>query len=201
MAVDRPVAPVPTLNIANIITFIRILLVPVFVWFFLMGGTGWRLAAAGVFLLAALTDRLDGYLARSRGLITDLGKLMDPIADKALVISALALLTWDGLVPWWVTALILIREFGITFMRMGMRRRAVMAASQGGKLKTVLQMMFLTGMLVPWHGFLPAGAADVLLVICQVLMYLALAVTLVTGLMYVRDAVVLSRTPPPEPGP
>nr|NLD40064.1 CDP-diacylglycerol--glycerol-3-phosphate 3-phosphatidyltransferase [Actinomycetales bacterium] len=115
----------------------RILMVPVFVWLFLLDGTSWRLVAAGVFLVAALTDRLDGYLARSRGLITDLGKLLDPIADKALVISALLLLSWDGLVPWWVTVLILVRELGITLLRMVMRRRAVMAASQGGKLKTV----------------------------------------------------------------
>lgn len=200
MATDRPVA-VPTLNIANIITMIRIAMVPVFIWLFLQEGTGWRLGATAVFVVAAATDQLDGHLARSRGLITDLGKLLDPIADKALVISALVLLSWDGLVPWWVTILILVREFGITFMRMGMRKRAVMAASKGGKLKTVLQMAFITGLLVPWHGFLGAGTADTVVIAFQVVMYLALAVTLVTGLMYVRDAVVLSRTPPREPGP
>lgn len=193
MAADRPVA-VPTLNIANIITMIRIVLVPVFIWLFLQEGTGWRIAAAIVFTLAAISDGIDGHLARSRGLITDLGKLLDPIADKALVISALVLLTWDGLVPWWVTVLILVREFGITFMRMGMRKRAVMAASQGGKLKTVLQMTFIVGMLIPWHGFLPAAVADVILIVCQVIMYLALAQTLVTGAMYVRDAVRISRS-------
>lgn len=195
MAVDRPVE-VSNFNIANILTMIRIALVPVFVWLFLSGGTELRLAAAILFLVAALTDKLDGYLARSRGLITDLGKLLDPIADKALVIAALLLLSIEGLVPWWVTALILLREFGITFMRMAMVRRSVMAASQGGKIKTVLQMGFLTVLLVPWHGLVSEGAADGIVLAGQIVMYLALAVTLVTGAMYVRDAMRIAAEAP-----
>lgn len=195
MAADRQVA-VSNLNIANVLTMIRIALVPVFAWLFLQGTTEMRLAAATVFLGAALTDKLDGYLARSRGLITDLGKLLDPIADKALVIAALLLLSIEGLVPWWVTALILIREFGITFMRMAMVRRSVMAASQGGKIKTVLQMVFLVVLLIPWHGLLDAGAADAIVLAGQVVMYAALAVTLVTGAMYVRDALRIAREAP-----
>lgn len=193
MGADGKVA---TFNIANILTMSRLALVPVFIWLFVQGGTEMRLAAAIVFLVAALTDKLDGYLARSRGLITDLGKLLDPIADKALVIAALVLLSMEGLVPWWVTALILLREFGITFLRMAMVRRSVMAASQGGKIKTVLQMGFLVALLVPWHGLVSVGAAATIVLISHVVMYLALAVTLVTGLMYVRDALRIAREAP-----
>lgn len=192
MATDGTVTPPPTWNIANILTFLRLALVPVFIWLFLQDGLAMRWAAVIVFVIAAITDQLDGHLARSRNLITDLGKLLDPIADKALTLSAMVLLSIDGLVPWWVTLLILARELGITLMRMAMVRRQVMAASSGGKLKTVLQMTFLIGLLIPWHGFLPASVADPIMLVFQVIMYLALAVTLVTGAMYVADAVRLS---------
>lgn len=192
MGVDRP-AVVPTLNIANILTILRLALVPVFMWLHLMDTTAMRLAASAVFIIAAITDRIDGHLARSRGLITNLGTLLDPIADKALVLTALVLLSIDGLVPWWVTILIVVRELGITLLRMVMVRRQVMAASQGGKLKTTLQMIALIGLLVPWYGFLPATFATVLVVTAQVVMYLALVVTLVTGAMYVRDARVIAQ--------
>lgn len=195
MATDGQVA-VPVWNIANIITMIRIAMVPVFVWLYLEGGTTMQLVAAVVFLLAALTDKLDGYLARSRGLITNLGKLLDPIADKALVIAALVLLSLADLVPWWVTALILVRELGITLLRMAMVRRSVMAASAGGKLKTVLQMAFLVALLIPWHGLLDIETANLVVLIGHVIMYLALAVTLVTGLMYVGDATRIAREAP-----
>ncbi|HZK04828.1 MAG TPA: CDP-diacylglycerol--glycerol-3-phosphate 3-phosphatidyltransferase [Actinomycetaceae bacterium] len=196
MATDGQIAP--TFNIANILTVIRLILVPVFVWLYLQESTAMRFVAAAVFSIAAITDQLDGHLARSRGLVTDFGKILDPIADKALVISGLLLLSWDGFVPWWVTILILVRELGITLLRMAMVRRAVMAASQGGKIKTTLQMIFLIGMLVPWHGFLPGAFADVLLLILEAVMYLALAVTLVTGVMYIRDAWVIAHRPETE---
>ncbi|NCD20778.1 MAG: CDP-diacylglycerol--glycerol-3-phosphate 3-phosphatidyltransferase, partial [Actinobacteria bacterium] len=136
---------------------LRILMVPVFAWLFLQDGTVMRVAATAVFVAAALTDKLDGHLARSRGLITDLGKILDPIADKALVIAALVLLSMDGLVPWWVTLVIIVRELGITVLRFFMIRREVMAASRGGKLKATLQMVFIVGMLVPWSALLPSG--------------------------------------------
>lgn len=191
MATDGSV--VPTFNIANILTISRLVLVPVFIWLFLQEGLGMRVAATAVFVVAAVTDQLDGHLARSRGLITDLGKLLDPIADKALTLSAIVLLSVEGTVPWWVTILILVRELGITLMRMAMVRRAVMAASAGGKLKTVLQMTFIVGMLIPWNGFLLGGVAGAVDVFFQVVMYVALAVTVVTGLMYVADAMRIVR--------
>src|SRR5690349_557946 len=121
----------------------RIALVPLFAWALLADGghtVTWRLVATGVFVVAAVSDRVDGHIARTRNLVTDLGKLLDPIADKALIGVALVLLWWPlGELPWWVPAIVLVRELGITFMRMGMLRYEVMPASRGGKLKTVLQ--------------------------------------------------------------
>lgn len=190
MAADREVSP---WNIANVLTVLRILMVPVFMWLFLQDGTAMRLWAAAVFVVAALTDKLDGHLARTRGLITNLGKILDPIADKALVIAALVVLSVDGLVPWWVTVVIIVRELGITVMRFFMIRRQVMAASRGGKLKATLQMVFIVGMLVPWDAFLPGTLATLLSITAIVLMYLAVAVTLWTGAQYVVDAVRISR--------
>ncbi len=190
MATDREVSP---WNIANVLTMLRILMVPVFAWLFLQDGTVMRLAATAVFVAAALTDKLDGHLARSRGLITDLGKILDPIADKALVIAALVLLSMDGLVPWWVTLVIIVRELGITVLRFFMIRREVMAASRGGKLKATLQMVFIVGMLVPWSALLPSGPAAFFVYATIVLMYLAAAVTVWTGVEYVVAAARISR--------
>ncbi|MDX5318613.1 MAG: CDP-diacylglycerol--glycerol-3-phosphate 3-phosphatidyltransferase [Actinomycetes bacterium] len=190
MATDREVSP---WNIANVLTMLRILMVPVFAWLFLQDGTVMRVAATAVFVAAALTDKLDGHLARSRGLITDLGKILDPIADKALVIAALVLLSLDGLVPWWVTLVIIVRELGITVLRFFMIRREVMAASRGGKLKATLQMVFIVGMLVPWSALLPSGPAAFFVYATIVLMYLAAAVTVWTGVEYVLAAARISR--------
>lgn len=187
MAADREVT-VPLWNIANMLTMSRLLMIPVFVWLCLAPGWQAQLWAAIVFVIAAITDRIDGHLARTRGLITDFGKIMDPIADKALVISALLLLSLEGIVPWWVTGVIVFRELGITVLRFFMIRRAVMAASKGGKIKTTLQIVFLVGLLVPWEAILPDVLATVLMVASAVVMYLAVLVTVVTGLQYIVDA-------------
>lgn len=198
MAADREVN-VPLWNIANILTMTRVLMIPVFVWLCLQQGWLSQLLAAAVFVLAAITDRIDGHLARTRGLITNFGKILDPIADKALVISALLLLsipgvvTPEGPVPWWVTVVIIARELGITVLRFFMIRREVMAASKGGKIKTTLQIIFLVGMLTPWDAFLPGALATFLMVASVVLMYLAVLVTVWTGLQYVVDAWRISR--------
>ncbi|MEE6280286.1 CDP-diacylglycerol--glycerol-3-phosphate 3-phosphatidyltransferase [Georgenia sunbinii] len=189
------VAPVPLWNLANILTMVRVLLVPVFVVFFLGDSTASRIIATAVFIIAAITDRLDGQIARSRGLVTNFGKIADPIADKALVISALVLLSLDGLVPWWVTVVIIVRELGITVLRFVMIRRSVIAASSGGKLKTVLQLAFIISYLVPWAALLPGGVADVILTITWWIMIIAVAVTVLTGLDYIVRAARFSEGP------
>ncbi len=187
---------VPVLNIANVLTVVRILLVPVFIYLFLRGDTTSQIWATITFMIAAATDQLDGHLARSRGLITDFGKLADPIADKALVIAALALLSATGLVPWWVTILIVVRELGITVLRFFMVSRSVMAASRGGKVKTVLQMLFITLMLVPWTGLGLGGFGHTMVTVAEVIMWAALAVTVVTGLEYCVSAWRIARRTP-----
>ncbi|GGM21602.1 CDP-diacylglycerol--glycerol-3-phosphate 3-phosphatidyltransferase [Promicromonospora citrea] len=172
-------------NIANIVTMIRIAMVPFFAWALLAQGgddVTWRLVATAIFVVAAASDKVDGYLARSRGLITDLGKLLDPIADKLLVGAALVLL-WIplGELPWWIPVVILARELGITFMRMGMLKYAVMPASRGGKLKTVLQSVAIPLFLLPREGL----GLDWLTVVAWVVLVAAFAVTVVTGVDYV----------------
>ena len=183
----------PLLNIANALTVLRLLLVPVFIWLSLLPGDRAGLAAVVVFVVAAFTDRLDGQLARSWGLVTSFGKIADPIADKALTLSAFVLLSVNQRLWWWVTILIVVRELGITVMRFFMLRRAVMAASRGGKIKTTLQMVGLVGLLTPWSTLLPAGLAAFLTKAAYVVVAAALIVTVVTGLDYVREAMRLSR--------
>ena len=175
-------APSPW-NIANIVTMIRIAMVPFFAWALLAEGgddTTWRLVATAIFVVAAASDKVDGYLARSRGLITNLGKLLDPIADKFLIGAALILL-WVplGELPWWIPVVILVRELGITFMRMGMLKYEVMPASRGGKLKTVLQSVAISMFLLPRDGF------EWFTVIAWVVLMAAFVLTVVTGFEYV----------------
>ena len=184
----------PLLNIANALTVLRLLLVPVFIWLSLLPGDRARLAAVMVFVVAAFTDRLDGQLARSWGLVTSFGKIADPIADKALTLSAFVLLSVNHRLWWWVTVLIVVRELGITVMRFFMLRRAVMAASHGGKIKTTLQMVGLVGLLTPWSMLLlPVGLVAFLTKAAYVIVAAALIVTVVTGLDYVHQAMRLSR--------
>jgi CDP-diacylglycerol--glycerol-3-phosphate 3-phosphatidyltransferase len=175
-------------NVANMLTVVRILLVPVFVVCLFAGGTVWRLVALAAFCVASLTDLLDGRLARSRGLVTDFGKIADPIADKALTGAALISLSVLGELSWWVTALILIREFGVTVLRFAVIRRGVIAASPGGKLKTLLQVIAICLYVLP-----ASLSPDDL--VKQVVMAVAVVVTLVTGADYVVRAVRLYRDP------
>lgn len=166
------------LNIANMLTVLRLLLVPFFLWLLFTDGIGWRVAALVVFAAASFTDRVDGQLARSRGLVTDFGKIADPIADKALTGSALVGLSILGDLWWWVTAVILVREVGITLMRFVVIRYGVIAASRGGKLKTMLQVIAIGLFIMPGPIDLLRWAA----------MGAALVVTVVTGLDYVVKA-------------
>ncbi|WP_169944112.1 CDP-diacylglycerol--glycerol-3-phosphate 3-phosphatidyltransferase [Microbispora sp. H11081] len=170
---------VSTWNIANVLTIARLAIVPVFIVFMFAEGQAWRLAALGVFLLASLTDQLDGWLARKYALITDFGKIADPIADKALIGAALVSLSWLGEVPWWVTLVIIAREAGVTLLRFLVIRHGVIPASYGGKVKTVLQIVAIALYIVPVMPDLVRWAA----------MGLALLVTVGTGADYVVRAV------------
>jgi CDP-diacylglycerol---glycerol-3-phosphate 3-phosphatidyltransferase len=169
-------------NIANGLTGVRLVLVPVFGWLLLSGeGTEYRAAAAVVFVTAVLTDRLDGELARRRDLITDLGKIADPIADKALIGMGLVGLSLLGELSWWVTVVVAVREIGVTVMRLLVVRRVVLPAGRGGKAKTALQALAVTGYVLPLPevGHLAAVAV----------MALAVAVTVITGIDYAVQGV------------
>ncbi|QGS35421.1 CDP-diacylglycerol--glycerol-3-phosphate 3-phosphatidyltransferase [Corynebacterium xerosis] len=170
-------------NLPNALTVLRILGVPVFLWLLLQEGgedAGWRWWAFGVFALLMITDKIDGDLARSRNLVTDFGKIADPIADKALMIGALVGLNIIELLPWWITAIIVVRELGITLWRVvQLRRGHVVPASKGGKLKTVAQSLAVALFLMPlaWL-FWPAW----------IVMIIAVAITAVTGVQYIADS-------------
>ncbi|MHA6620922.1 CDP-diacylglycerol--glycerol-3-phosphate 3-phosphatidyltransferase [Pseudonocardia sp. DLS-67] len=183
---SAPASPPPLLNIANVLTGVRLLLVPVFlVVLFVEDGTdvGWRLAATGVFALAAITDRFDGELARSRGLVTAFGTIADPIADKALTGAALVGLSVLAQVPWWVTIVIMGRELGITVLRFWVLRHGIIPASRGGKLKTLCQAIAI-GLFL-----LPLPEVGVVWVLRWAVLGLALALTVGTGVDYVLRAV------------
>jgi CDP-diacylglycerol---glycerol-3-phosphate 3-phosphatidyltransferase len=165
-------------NPANAITVLRLILVPFFVLFLVAGGTGWRLAAFALFAVASVTDLVDGWLARQRGLITDFGKIADPVADKALTGAAFITLSALGELSWWVTAVIGVRELGVTALRFWVIRRGVIAATRGGKIKMVLQVIAISLYVLPG----PFGLAR------PVLMGAAVVVTVVTGVDYVARA-------------
>lgn len=176
-------------NIANVLTMLRLVLVPAFVLLMLADGghdPAWRSVAWAAFTIAMITDLFDGELARRHNLITDFGKLADPIADKAIMGAALVCLSALGDLPWWVTVVILVRELGITVLRFVVIRHGVIPASRGGKMKTLAQgvavgmyVLALTGPLASLRWWV---------------MGLAVVLTVGTGIDYVRQAVVLSRS-------
>lgn len=173
-------------NLPNILTMLRIALVPFFIWFLLADNSEhgiWRWAAVLAFAVAIYTDKLDGDIARSRNLITNFGKIADPIADKLLIGSALVLLSVLGELPWWITIVILVREWGITALRFFVIRYGVMPASRGGKLKTVVQTVAIFLFIVPL-----ASIAPWLYWVAFGVMLVALAITVWTGVEYVFQA-------------
>ncbi|MEH0827611.1 MULTISPECIES: CDP-diacylglycerol--glycerol-3-phosphate 3-phosphatidyltransferase [unclassified Micromonospora] len=182
------VARVPVVNAANALTALRLVLVPVFAVSVIVSGTtraGWQMAACLIFAVASATDLVDGWIARRFKLVTSVGKVADPIADKALTGAALVLLSWYDRLPWWVTAVILVREWGVTALRFWVIRRGVIAASRGGKIKTALQILAITWYLWP----MPAALAAV----GPWIMAAAVVVTVVTGFDYVAQALRLRR--------
>lgn len=194
MTDPKPGAPLPVslVNLPNALTVLRLILVPVFLLcLFNLGGhdDAWRWVAGAVFAVAAITDRYDGRIARKRGQVTDFGRIADPIADKALTGSALVGLSMLGDLPWWVTLVILVREIGITMMRFAILHYGVIAASPGGKLKTLIQIVAIGLYILPL-GTLPLPAA-VLTWGRGALMGAALALTIGTGIDYLARATAL----------
>ena len=175
-------------NIANFLTMLRLLLVPGFVALMLADGgydPAMRSFAWAAFAIAMITDLFDGHLARTYDLVTDFGKIADPIADKAIMGAALICLSSLGDLPWWVTVVILGRELGITLLRFLVIRYGVIPASRGGKLKTLTQgvavgmyVLALTGWLATLRFWVMAAAV---------------VLTVLTGVDYVRQAIVLRR--------
>jgi CDP-diacylglycerol---glycerol-3-phosphate 3-phosphatidyltransferase len=187
---DRATSAPGILNAANILTGVRVLLVPVFGWLLLSHPDDpvYRILSVVVFVVASVTDRIDGELARRHGLVTEVGKLADPIADKALMGMALIGLSLLGELAWWVTVVMLVREVGVTVLRFVVLRRGVIPASRGGKLKTMVQAVAIGLYLLPlpseWH------------VLAQIVMAVAFILTVVTGVDYVVSALTRARRQP-----
>ncbi len=164
------------MNLPNLVTVSRIALVPIFTYLCLAYPPGLNIPATSLFLLAATTDGLDGYLARSRKEVTRFGQLIDPIADKLLITAALLALVELGQVSTWVALIILAREFSVSGLRMlAAAEGKVIAASAFGKLKTISQIVAITGFLlgISW---------------APLLMWLAVALTILSGVDYFRNA-------------
>lgn len=183
----------PVLNLPNALTMLRLLCVPVMVLLLFSDGIGAGLArdsAALVFVIASITDLVDGAVARKFGQVTNFGKLADPLADKALVGSALIGLSILGDLPWWVTIVILVREIGVSLLRMWVIGHGVIPASRGGKLKTVVQTIAITMVLVVVPG-LPWWS-----VLSSLVMGTAVVLTLATGFDYLVRALRLRSVAP-----
>jgi len=183
--IGDPNNAVPVLNIPNVLTVARLFMVPVFGYLTLAieqtDTVQWL--SATVFLIAALTDLVDGVWARRYGLVTNFGKIADPIADKALIGTALVALSIQGEIAWWVTGIIIFREVAITILRFWVIKHGVIPASRGGKVKTVSQIVAIVAFLIPLGGWVDAVA--------QMSLGVALALTVTTGIDYVLKARIL----------
>ncbi|WP_284227410.1 CDP-diacylglycerol--glycerol-3-phosphate 3-phosphatidyltransferase [Mycobacterium antarcticum] len=187
--VDPLVPRASVANVANVLTGLRIALVPVFLVALFVGDgheTQWRVIAFIIFAAAVITDRVDGAVARSYDMVTEFGKLADPIADKALIGAALVGLSILGDLPWWVTVVILVREIGVTVLRFAVIRGGVIPASRGGKLKTLVQAVAIGLFVLPLNDQWLTGA--------WVLMWAAIVLTVLTGADYVVSAVRAARS-------
>jgi CDP-diacylglycerol--glycerol-3-phosphate 3-phosphatidyltransferase len=176
-------------NIANVLTIMRLALVPVFVAFLFAGdGDGWRVAAFAAYAVAATTDQVDGYIARRRGIVTEFGAFVDPVADKALTGSALVSLSLLDELAWAVTAVVILREVGITAIRLWVIRHGVIAASRGGKMKTLSLNVAVGLYVLPLTGAAASARA--------VLLAVGVTLAVATGADYVARALALRRRAP-----
>jgi CDP-diacylglycerol---glycerol-3-phosphate 3-phosphatidyltransferase len=196
----RPASPtaVSNFNLPNVLTALRIVMVPVFGYALLRDGgdsISWRIAAAVLFISAMVTDKVDGDIARKRNLVTNFGKIADPIADKALTGMAFVGLSLVGEVWWWVTLAVLVREWSVTALRLSLLRHVVLPAAYSGKVKTTLQVIALFGLTLPLpHGdpaesafvvFGPGGTA--LFYAAQLALAGAVVATMWSGYEFFRD--------------
>ena len=186
--VADPVSAVSSINVPNFLTSIRLLVVPVLAWLLFQENstTNFNRTIAGVlFIVAALTDIADGTIARKWNLITNFGKIFDPIADKALIGTALIGLSSIGLLDWWFTWVILAREIFVTLLRFWVIKQGVIPASRGGKLKTIMQIVAISFYLLP----LPSSVS----LLAEILMYVAVILTLATAVDYIMKAIMTDR--------
>lgn len=198
--VGDPISEAPLINLPNALTLLRLICVPIFIWLYLASADsmamGW--AAGIVFLGAALTDIVDGYLARRDGLVTNFGKIADPIADKLLTGSALIALSSEGAIAWWITILIIGREVFITALRFYVIRRGVIPASRGGKAKTASQITAIVALLIPTESLQASPVlADQLVwlqsAVANVALVLAVFLTIATAIDYIAKSRALLR--------
>jgi CDP-diacylglycerol--glycerol-3-phosphate 3-phosphatidyltransferase len=193
-------------NVPNALTTLRIILVPFFGWALLQedgSSPTWRWIAFAIFAVAMITDKIDGDIARKHDIVTDFGKIADPIADKAITGMAFIGLSIVGDIWWWVTIVVLLREWSVTLLRLSVLKDVVIAASQSGKIKTTLQGVALAGLLMPLphgdaHGgafdFWPGSLGEVLFYTSQVFLAGAVAMTLWSGYEFFRDVARQRRT-------
>ncbi len=169
------------MNIANKITLFRVFLVPIFMIVLYLDFSNSQMIAGLIFIFASLTDTLDGYLARSRNLVTDFGKFVDPLADKVLVSAALISLVDLGKVPGWIVVIIIAREFTITGFRVLAASNGItIAASPLGKFKTITQLLAIILILFDNFPFQGIG-----LPLDMIMLYLALIFTILSGIDYI----------------
>jgi CDP-diacylglycerol---glycerol-3-phosphate 3-phosphatidyltransferase len=184
---------VSNFNIANVLTTLRIVMVPFFGWALLVDGGNdpfWRWVAFGLFAVAMITDKIDGDLARKHNLVTDFGKIADPIADKAITGMAFIGLSIVGDIWWWVTILVLLREWSVTLLRLSILKQVVVAAAWSGKVKTVLQAVALSTLCLPLRqvtGEPWDTLGNVIFYTAQVVLAGAVVVTMWSGYEFFRD--------------
>ncbi len=186
-------------NIPNALTTLRIVMVPFFGFALLHEGGhshGWRWIAYGLFVVAMVTDKIDGDIARRHNLVTNFGKIADPIADKAITGMAFVGLAIIYPVMWWIAVPVLVREWGVTLARLSIAKQVVMSASQSGKVKTMAQALALGGLIAPFHEL--SGhwdvPGDIVWWIAVGLMAVAVVLTMTSGAEFARDIIRHRRT-------
>ncbi|MCX6397748.1 MAG: CDP-diacylglycerol--glycerol-3-phosphate 3-phosphatidyltransferase [Propionibacteriales bacterium] len=179
-------------NVPNALTTLRIVMFPFFGYALLHDGgdnLDWRWIAYGLFVVAMITDKIDGDLARKHNLITNFGKIADPIADKAITGMAFVGLSVIYPVMWWITVPVLVREWGVTIARLSIAKQVVMSANQSGKVKTMAQALALGGLIAPFHYLTGVWdlPGDIVWWTAVVLMAVAVVLTMTSGYEFARD--------------